>query len=840
MTIDTKKRSVELLAPVGGIEHLRAAVEAGADAVYLGGKLFNARINASNFDGEEMRYAVDYAHLRGVKVFVTMNILLRDEELGPALSYARELYEIGVDALIVQDLGLAGLLRETMPDFPLHLSTQGTVYDEAGVRAASKLGFERVVLARELTLSEIEACCNVVRPGGKKTEIEVFVHGALCVCYSGQCNMSRLAGGRSGNRGLCAQPCRLAYTGSGGVSRHFLSPKDSCALDLLGELIEAGVKSFKIEGRMKSPEYVAIVTGIYRKYIDMYISKGFVKVEDADRRALLQAFNRGGFTDGYLTGKVGSDMMAMDVPKHQGIYIGKVIGTVKRGRQSSFVRIELAKGAHLGLGDGVEIHTKEFCGNVVTYIEGQESHSLKDVRLAKDAKGINNGDSAQGVKIEKGELTTKGANGVINAKEGYAGPCTLIIGDIEGEIKGGEEIWKITDKALNESMESLYKLGRDGSDEGQRRLPIELEAHLHVGKPAEFIAGAALDLPFKGDETQPPSDVTYVGSIETFTDIVPEKPLRRAMDHGRIIEQLSKCGDFPFEVADFVLDADEELAIPVSALNRMRRSTMEKLAETIKAAYRRDVESVRNEPNINCYSKDGTEFDRREFIHAYRVSANGKYDASSSLIIGRGLFNAGSGDAVYSTGEKEDKDNSEKVSERLLLIPAEEFKSETIKRLLPSGESATQGASAGQDAQAGSGTAVYLSRVSKGRLNEWIDSHIEELREAAELTKQPIFAGNLGQLERLNAAGVPVVADYGLNATNHAALKVLRELGCVSVVEALEFREDVSGAVPLMITEQPLSEAGGSLQSKRRKERGEAPMRVIRSPLGDKTYIIAH
>ena len=791
MTIDTKKRSVELLAPVGGIEHLRAAVEAGADAVYLGGKLFNARINASNFDDEEMRYAVDYAHLRGVKVFVTMNTLLRDEELGPALSYARELYEIGVDALIVQDLGLAGLLRKTMPDFPLHLSTQGTVYDADGVRAAAKLGFERVVLARELTLSEIEACCSVVGPSGRKTEIEVFVHGALCVCYSGQCNMSRYFGGRSGNRGLCAQPCRLAYTGSGGVSRHFLSPKDSCALDLLGELIEAGVKSFKIEGRMKSPEYVAIVTGIYRKYIDMYISEGFVKVEDADRRALLQAFNRGGFTDGYLTGEIGPDMMAMDVPKHQGTHIGKVIGTVKRGRQSSLVRIELAKGAHLGLGDGVEIHTKEFCGNVVTYIEGQESHSLKDVRLAKDA---------------------------INAKEGYAGPCTLIIGDIEGEIKGGEEIWKITDKALNESVESLYKPGRDGNDVGQRRLPIELEAHLHVGKPAEFIAGAALDLPFKGDETQPSSDVTYVGSIETFTDIVPEKPLRRAMDHGRIIEQLSKCGDFPFEVADFVLDADEELAIPVSSLNRMRRSAMEKLAETIKAAYRRDVESIRNELDKSCYCKDGTEFDRREFIHAYRVSANGKYDASSSLIIGRGLFNAGSGDAVYSTGEKEDKDNSEKVRERLLLIPAEEF----------------------EDAQAGSGTAVYLSRVSKGRLNEWIESHIEELREAAELTKQPIFVGNLGQLIRLRDAGIPVAADYGLNATNHAALKVLRELGAETVVEALEFREDVSGALPLMITEQPLSEAGGSLQSKRRKEHGEAPMRVIHSPLGDKTYIIAH
>ncbi|MBO4725600.1 MAG: U32 family peptidase, partial [Firmicutes bacterium] len=165
------KRRIELLAPVGGIEHLRAAVQAGADAVYLGGKLFNARIKAGNLDDEEMRYAVDYAHLRGVRVNVTMNTLLKDEELPEALSYAAKLYEMGVDALIIQDLGLASLIHKAMPDFPIHLSTQGTVYDVAGVSAAAKLGFERVVLARELTLPEIEACCNVVGPEGKKTEI---------------------------------------------------------------------------------------------------------------------------------------------------------------------------------------------------------------------------------------------------------------------------------------------------------------------------------------------------------------------------------------------------------------------------------------------------------------------------------------------------------------------------------------------------------------------------------------------------------------------------------------------------------------------------------------------
>ena len=781
MTIDTKKRSVELLAPVGGIEHLRAAAEAGADAVYLGGKLFNARINASNFDDEEMRYAVDYAHLRGVKVNVTMNTLLKDEELPEALAYAAKLCEMGVDALIVQDLGLASLLRKALPDLPLHLSTQGTVYDEAGVRAAAKLGFERVVLARELTLPEIETCCSVVGPSGRKTEIEVFVHGALCVCYSGQCNMSRYFGGRSGNRGLCAQPCRLAYTGSGGVSRHFLSPKDSCALEHIGELIDAGVTSFKIEGRMKSPEYVAIVTGIYRKYIDMYLKEGCVDVDEADWQRLLQAFNRGGFTDGYLTGKIGDSMMAMDVPKHQGTNLGRVVRKAARGRQSNLVEIKMAEGARLGLGDGVEIHGRELSGNVVTYIE--------------QVPAGNN-------KVKASQI-----NAAINSKEGYTGPCTLIIGDIEGDFKGGEEIWKLTDKALNESMESLYRLGGDGNDVGQRRLPIELEAHLHVGQPAELIAGAALGLPFAGDETQPSSDITYVGSIETFNDIVPEKPLRRATDHDRIKEQLSKCGDFPFEVTDFVLDADEELAIPVSALNRMRRSAMEKLMAAVTGAYRRERTDSTKLAAAPAELKKTACFDPRSFIHLY------KPDGSESQ-------NFAIGDFASPRGKDDKGETIAKGSKSIVMIPAESFDESMLSEY-------------------SEGCACYLSNVSRGRLNEWIDSNLDRLREITELTGNPIFAGNLGQLERLTAAGIPVAADYGLNATNHAALKVLRELGAETVVEALEFREDVSGAVPLMITEQPLSEAGESLQSKRRKERGEAPMSVIHSPLGDKTYIIA-
>ena len=255
----------ELLSPAGNAESFIAAAEAGADAIYLGGTAFNARMNAGNLTRGELKEAFDFARIRGIKTYVTMNTLIRDDEMTDALKAAYEMYDMGADALIIQDLGLGSLVRKYIPDMPIHLSTQGSVYSLEGVEAAEKLGYERVVLARELTLEEIRRIC-----AGTKTEIEVFVHGALCICYSGQCQLSRYFGGRSGNRGQCAQPCRLAYDIEEGFEgkpprgKHILSPKDICLIDRVGELIDAGVASLKIEGRMKSPEYVGTVTSIYR------------------------------------------------------------------------------------------------------------------------------------------------------------------------------------------------------------------------------------------------------------------------------------------------------------------------------------------------------------------------------------------------------------------------------------------------------------------------------------------------------------------------------------------------------------------------------------------------
>ncbi len=288
----------ELLSPAGSMESLKAAVNNGCDAVYLGGKAFSARQYAGNFSLQELEEACDYCHLRGVKVYVTVNTLYKEEELKGFLEFVSRLYEMGADALIMQDAGAARLVREHFPDFPLHASTQMTANSLADVEYWAGQGFRKVVLSRELSLEEIQEIT-----AHTDAEIETFIHGALCVCYSGQCIMSSILGGRSGNRGRCAQTCRLPYTLYRGYDNiaegYLLSPKDIATVDILPQLIEAGIASLKIEGRMKNPEYVAGVTGIYRKYIDMaFDSPATYAVDPQDKKALAQLFNRGGFTEG--------------------------------------------------------------------------------------------------------------------------------------------------------------------------------------------------------------------------------------------------------------------------------------------------------------------------------------------------------------------------------------------------------------------------------------------------------------------------------------------------------------------------------------------------------------
>ncbi|MBQ6603948.1 MAG: U32 family peptidase [Eubacterium sp.] len=306
-------KPAELLAPAGTPEAFQAAISAGADAVYLGGSLFGARAYAGNFTRDQLLSALDYAHLRDKKVYLTVNTLLKDAELGLLYDYLFPFYEAGLDAVIVQDYGVLAFIKESFPDLPLHASTQMAVTGAGFAKLLKERGVTRVIPARELSLTRIR---QIREESG--LDVEVFVHGALCYCISGMCLMSSLLGGRSGNRGRCAQPCRLPYsvfdkTGSplsGERNAYALNTKDMCAADLLPKLLEAGVSSFKIEGRMKRPEYVAGVVSVYRKYLDECLAGSPARLSSEDREFLLSFNNRDGFHDSYFFRHNGRDMMA--------------------------------------------------------------------------------------------------------------------------------------------------------------------------------------------------------------------------------------------------------------------------------------------------------------------------------------------------------------------------------------------------------------------------------------------------------------------------------------------------------------------------------------------------
>ena len=314
----------EVLAPAGTYECFRAAINAGADAVYLGGSMFGARAFAGNFEEAELIKAIRTAHLYGRKVYLTVNTLLRNDELEKLVQYVKPYYEEGLDAVIVQDYGVFAVLREAFPGLDLHASTQMTITGKYGAQLLKDMGATRVVPARELSAKEIRDIYDNV-----DVEIESFVHGALCYCYSGQCLLSSMIGGRSGNRGRCAQPCRLTYSVNGISEKYLLSPKDMCTIEAVPDILDAGVYSLKIEGRMKSPEYVAGVSYAYRKYVDMYLEKGRdgYRVEEQDIRQLMDLYNRGGFCKGYYYAQNDKSMMTFDRPNHQ----GTVIGNIKNG-----------------------------------------------------------------------------------------------------------------------------------------------------------------------------------------------------------------------------------------------------------------------------------------------------------------------------------------------------------------------------------------------------------------------------------------------------------------------------------------------------------------------------
>lgn len=336
------KDRVEILAPAGSMECLKAAITAGADAVYTGGALFGARAYAHNLTEEELLEAIDYVHLHGRRLYLTVNTLIKDREMEKQMyDYLLPYYRQGLDAVIVQDIGLFRFIRKHFPDLPIHASTQMTLTGVDGAKFLEKEGAQRIVTSRELSMAEVKKIADET-----ELEIESFVHGALCYCYSGQCLFSSFIGGRSGNRGQCAQPCRLLYrTPEAKRPQYLLSLKDICTLELIPEMIESGIYSFKIEGRMKKPEYAAAVAFQYRKYVDLYLkyyeecpaeedpaayAMKKYRVREEDRQMLLDLYNRGGFHTGYYHTQNGREMISLNRPNHAGVPAVKVLA--KKGR----------------------------------------------------------------------------------------------------------------------------------------------------------------------------------------------------------------------------------------------------------------------------------------------------------------------------------------------------------------------------------------------------------------------------------------------------------------------------------------------------------------------------
>ena len=520
---------VELLAPAGSREALVAAVENGANAIYLAGNAFGARAYASNFDREALREAIHFAHLRKVAIHVTVNTIVADEEMGPLRDYLRFLYEAGADAVLVQDLGVARVAHETVPDLPLHASTQMSVSSLEGVRALAELGFTRVVLARELSLKEIRHIC-----AHAPVEIETFMHGALCVCYSGQCLMSSMIGGRSGNRGRCAQPCRLPYTlvdekgqdvlGDKAGS-YLLSPRDLSTIDVIPDLIEAGVSSLKIEGRMKRPEYVATVVRTYREAIDTYYAGKGYAVTQEERDDLAQIFNRD-FTTAYLEGRPGKAMMSDRRPNNRGLLIGRVTAYDWDAR---IVTVKLS--GRLGLGDQVDFWVK---------VGGRVTATISSLR---DAKGR-------------------------EVEEGQAGDTVSFA--IPSAVRDHDRVFKVYDARLMERAKETYASGAP-----VRRIPVAIVVRAAVGEPLTVTLCDA-----EGHRG------------EGRTDFIGESARKRPLSEEIIRKQVSRLGTSVYEMKSLHCDIAGEVMVPMSEINEARR----KAVEALDALRLKEIEAREHRP----------------------------------------------------------------------------------------------------------------------------------------------------------------------------------------------------------------------------------------------------
>ena len=556
-------KKIELLSPVGDFECLKAAVQNGANSVYFGAANFNARASAANFDLTNLKEAIAYAKLRGVNTHLTLNTLIKDTEFEDAVLLAKKAYEFGIDAIIVQDLGLARFLIKNFPDLPIHASTQMTVHNLEGALEAQKLGFKRVVLSRELSLEEIQYICS-----NTNVEIETFIHGALCISYSGQCLFSSMIGGRSGNRGKCAGPCRLPYELSGTLPSssqnqtsktnnsksevstiskgYLLSTKDLCGLEFLPKLIDAGVMCFKIEGRMKTPEYVATVTRIYRKYIDLALSNKPYIIDEKDVKDLMQVFNRGGFSTGHLDSKANTSLVFPEKPNNMGIYIGN-IANLKPNKGHVFINLT----------DNVSI------GDTIEFEKESTKYTVSELMIKN--KNITTGFKKQLVEV----------------------------GRMKGNLHIGDKVYKTNSKELSTFSYLSYQ---------EEHKKIDLSACITLKKNSPILLSVSTL-----SNTNPIFDDI---SVSLSSDILPVEAKSQPLDKNRVKSQLNKTKDTIFTFKDIDVILDDNLFLPsIKVLNELRRNALD---EILLIANSRILRNSPTLPILNTSTHNNNKKDKKE------------------------------------------------------------------------------------------------------------------------------------------------------------------------------------------------------------------------------------
>ena len=754
---------IELLSPVGDFDCLKAAVQNGADSVYFGGSLFNARYNAHNFDADELKQAIQYAKLRNVKVDFTLNTLIKNNEFADAVELANYVYSLGADAIIVQDLGLARYLIKSFPDLPIHASTQMTIHNLHGVKELEELGFKRAVLSRELSLDEIQYICK-----NTNIEIETFIHGALCISYSGQCLFSSSIGARSGNRGKCAQPCRLPYklfsannqkhklnqnesdtnnsincnnndndnnsnncnnnsnynnhnncnSNSNDIcldSGYLLSPRDLCGLNYIPQLINAGVSCLKIEGRMKSPEYVATVTKIYRKYIDLAYSQKDYIIDQNDVDELMQVFNRGGFSSANFESTPNRNYVFKEKPNNIGIYIGNVS---KLNKEKGLVRLTLKNDVQIG--------------DKISFEKEEHKYTISELMCNNN-----------------------------NLREANTGD-TVVIGRMKGNLHLGDKVYRLTDAVKSKKIDEFIQ---------KENKKIPLSAHIIVKK------GVPLSLEVTSCDKE--NGNYFSMSAKSVIDILPIDAITNPISEDRIKEQLCKTTNSQFEFKYIKVDLDDNTYVPkISYINQLRRECLEKLEEQAIQRFSRNKKNIvlsSINSNINDIAQNNS---NKSIIIQNNLCKNNIIQNNSDIsVTGSNITNNENSKICLLLNELDlDYDYSKISNVDNIYVPLKYFKNKQYEEII-------------ETLARNNNLYIYLPTVLKDNFRNFYFNDIDAIIKKYKI--KGLICSNLSCINYFsNLKGkLDLVANYTFNVFNNYTINELAEIGIKRVVLSPELDE---------------------------------------------------